>query len=60
MRLLGQWKKAGSKICPSNNKPIRIGIEQGFFDDIYGCQDVKDLFEMAIHAERQVSLSDRE
>jgi len=56
MKLFGRWKKTGSEIRPPNNKPIHIGIEQGLFDDIYGFKDVKDLFEMAIHAERPVHL----
>ena len=56
MKLFGRWKKTGSEIRPPNNKPIHIGIEQGLFDDIYGFKDVKDLFEMAIHADRPVHL----
>jgi MoxR-like ATPase len=56
MKLFGRWKKAGSEIRPPNKKPIHIGFRQGLFDDIYGFQDVKDLFEMAIHAERPVHL----
>jgi len=56
MRLLVRWKKTGSEIRPPNNKPIHVGIKQGLFDDIYGFQDVKDLFEMAIRAERPVHL----
>jgi Holliday junction DNA helicase RuvB len=55
-KLFGRWKKTGSEIRPTNNKPIHIEIEQGLFDDIYGFKDVKDLFEMAIHAERPVHL----
>jgi MoxR-like ATPase len=56
MKLFGRWKKAGSEIRTPSNKPIHIGIRQGLFDDIYGFQDVKDLFEMAMHAERPVHL----
>jgi MoxR-like ATPase len=56
MKLFGRWKKAGSEIRPPNNKPIHTEIRQGLFDDIYGFQDVKDLFEMAIRAERPVHL----
>ena len=56
MKLFSRWKKTGSEIRPPNNKPIHMGIKQGLFDDIYGFKDVKDLFEMAIHAERQVHL----
>jgi Holliday junction DNA helicase RuvB len=56
MKLFSRWKKAGSEVRHPNNKPIHIGIRKGFFDDIYGFQDVKDLFEMAMHAERPVHL----
>jgi hypothetical protein len=56
MKLFGRWKKAGSEIRPPNNKSNHIEIRQGLFDDIYGFLDVKDLFEMAIHAERPVHL----
>jgi Holliday junction DNA helicase RuvB len=56
MKLFGRWKKAGSEIRHPNNKPIHIGIGKGLFDDIYGFQDVKDLFEMAMLAERPVHL----
>jgi Holliday junction DNA helicase RuvB len=55
-KLLGRWKKDGSEIRPPNNKLIHTEIRQGLFDDIYGFQDVKDLFEMAMHAERPVHL----
>jgi hypothetical protein len=55
-KLFGRRKKAGSENRPPNNKPIHIGIRQGLFDDIYGFQDVKDLFEMAMHAEKPVHL----
>jgi MoxR-like ATPase len=54
MKVFGRWKKAESEICTPNNKPIHTEIRQGLFDDIYGFQDVKDLFEMAMHAERPV------
>jgi Holliday junction DNA helicase RuvB len=56
MKLFGRWKKAGSENRPPSTKPIHIGIRQGLFDDIYGFQDVKDLFEMAMHAEKPVHL----
>ena len=56
IKLFGRWKKAGSEIRHPNNKSIHIGIRKGLFDDIYGFQDVKDLFEMAMHAERPVHL----
>jgi Holliday junction DNA helicase RuvB len=56
MKLFGRWKKTGSEFRLPNNKPIHIGIRQGLFNDIYGFQDVKDLFEFAIHAERPVHL----
>src|SRR5919106_4723031 len=56
MKLFGRWRKAGSEIRPPNNKPIQTEIRQELFDDIYGFQDVKNLFEMAINAERPVHL----
>jgi MoxR-like ATPase len=45
-----------SDIRPPNNRPIQVEFRQGLFDDIHGFQDVKDLFEMAIHAGRPVHL----
>jgi Holliday junction DNA helicase RuvB len=56
MKLFGRWKNARSEIRPPNNKPVHIGTRQGLFDDIYGFQDVKDLFGMAMHAEKPVHL----
>ena len=56
MKLFGRWKKGNVKTLPQNNKPIFIGNKHGLFDDIYGFEDVKNLFEMAIQAERPVHL----
>jgi MoxR-like ATPase len=57
MKLFGRWKKGNTETLSQNNKPIIIrNNRQSLFDDIYGFQDVKVLFEMAIHAERPVHL----
>jgi MoxR-like ATPase len=56
MKLFDRWKKGSSATHPRDNKPIHIGNKQGLFDDIYGFEDVKDLFEMAIQAERPVHM----
>jgi Holliday junction DNA helicase RuvB len=56
MKLFRRWKKSGHEIYAQNSKPILFGNKQSLFDDIYGFNDVKDLFEMAIHAERPVHL----
>src|SRR5215218_3953995 len=56
MKLFGRWKKNGIELLPRNNKPILIGNKQGLFDDIVGFEDVKELFKMAIRAERPVHL----
>jgi DNA replicative helicase MCM subunit Mcm2 (Cdc46/Mcm family) len=56
MKLFSRWKKDNSETLSQNNKPIHIGIRQELFNDIYGFQDVKDLFKMAIQAERPVHL----
>jgi holliday junction DNA helicase RuvB len=55
MKLFGKWKKSSPEIYSHNNKPI-FRNKQGLFDDIYGFADVKDLFKMAIQAERPVHL----
>src|SRR5215216_5090155 len=55
MRLFSRWKKSGAELHSCNNKPI-LGNKQGLFDDVVGFDDVKDLFEMAIRAERPVHL----
>jgi MoxR-like ATPase len=60
MNLLSRWKNRGGNASThnedTNHKLILIGQKQGLFDDIYGFQDVKDLFEMAMHAEKPVHL----
>jgi Holliday junction DNA helicase RuvB len=56
MKLFSRWKKGNTYTLSQNNKPIIIKNKHNLFDDIYGFQDVKDLFEMAIHAERPVHL----
>ena len=56
MKLFGRWKKGSIETVPQNNKSILIGNKRGLLDDIYGFEDVKDLFKMAIQAERPVHL----
>jgi Holliday junction DNA helicase RuvB len=56
MKLFSRWKKGNVETLPQNNKPIFIGNKHGLFDDIVGFEDVKDLFKMAIQAERPVHL----
>jgi Holliday junction DNA helicase RuvB len=56
MRLFSRWKKRETDTLTLNNKPIFIGNKHGLFDDIVGFDDVKDLFKMAIEAERPVHL----
>src|SRR5919106_2444160 len=60
MNLFSRWKNRGGNASTrnenTNHKSILIGHKQGLFDDIVGFEDVKSLFEMAIHAERPVHL----
>ena len=57
MRLFSRWKKGNSEIISQNNNPIIIkNTKQSLFDDIIGYEDVKDIFERAIKAERPVHL----
>jgi Holliday junction DNA helicase RuvB len=57
MKLFSRWKKGNSEIISQNNKPIIIrNIKHSLFDDIIGYEDVKDVFDMAIKAERPVHL----
>ena len=57
MKLFSRWKRGKTETFSQNNRPIIIrNTKHSLFDDIYGFQDVKDLFEMAIHAERPVHL----
>jgi hypothetical protein len=55
---LFSWLKRGNTNTPSQiNKPIIIrNTKHSLFDDIVGFGDVKDLFKMAIQAERPVHL----
>ena len=53
MKLFGRWKKGNPYTI---NKPIIIRKKYSLFDDIVGFEDVKDLFIMAIKAERPVHL----
>jgi Holliday junction DNA helicase RuvB len=57
MKLFSRWKKGNTYTLSQNNKPIIIGkTKHNLFDDIVGFGDVKDLFKMAIQAERPVHL----
>ena len=57
MRLFRRWKKGNSEIISQNNNPIIIkNTKHSLFDDIIGYEDVKDIFERAIKAERPVHL----
>jgi DNA replicative helicase MCM subunit Mcm2 (Cdc46/Mcm family) len=56
MRLFSRWKE-DTEIHPQNNRSIIIKkTKHSLFDDIVGFEDVKQLFEMAIEAERPVHL----
>jgi Holliday junction DNA helicase RuvB len=56
MRLFSRWKK-DTDILSQNYRPIIIKKAiHSLFDDIVGFEDVKQLFEMAIEAERPVHL----
>jgi MoxR-like ATPase len=57
MKLFSRWKIGKTETLSQNNKPIIFrNNKHSLFDDIVGFQDVKDLFEMAIKAERPVHL----
>ena len=56
MKLFSRWKKSDTETLSQNNKPIIIRNKHGLFDDIVGYEDVKELFKMAIKAERPVHL----
>jgi Holliday junction DNA helicase RuvB len=56
MKLFNRWKKSSLETFPHKNRPFLLGKRQDLFDDIYGFDDVKDLFKMAIQAERPVHL----
>ena len=56
MKLFSRWKKSDTEILSQNNKPIIIRNKHDLFDDIIGYEDVKELFKMAIRAERPVHL----
>ena len=56
MKFFSRWKKGNSYTLSQNNKPVIIGNKHSLFDDIVGFGDVKDLFKMAVQAERPVHL----
>jgi holliday junction DNA helicase RuvB len=54
--LFTRWKKSESSLASYiHTKPL-VGKKHTLFDDIIGFEDVKQLFEMAIQAERPVHL----
>ena len=54
--LFTRWKKSESSLASYiHTKPL-VGNKHTLFDDIIGFEDVKQLFEMAIQAERPVHL----
>lgn len=55
MKLFNRWKKSEPEIFRQNNSLI-FGNKQDLFDDIYGFNDVKYLFKLAIQTERPVHL----
>lgn len=57
MKLFSRWKKGNAETFSQNNKPIIIrNTKHSLFDDTIGYNDVKDLFKIAIQAERPVHL----
>jgi Holliday junction DNA helicase RuvB len=55
MKLFSRWKKGNT--LSQNNKPVIFrNTKHSMFDDIVGFDDIKDLFKMAIQAERPVHL----
>src|SRR5215216_1320848 len=56
MELFSRWKKGNTERLFQNKKPTIIRNKDSLFDDIVGFEDVKNLFEMAIKAERPVHL----
>jgi MoxR-like ATPase len=57
MKLFSRWKKNDTETLSQNNKPIIIkSTKHSLFDDIVGFEDIKDLFERAIKAERPIHL----
>jgi Holliday junction DNA helicase RuvB len=55
IELFNKWRKRRPEIFTRTGNSI-FGNKHGLFDDVYGFQDVKDLFNMAIHTERPVHL----
>ena len=57
MRLISRWKKRNSETISQNNNQIIIrDTKHSLFDDVIGYEDVKDVFERAVKAERPVHL----
>jgi Holliday junction DNA helicase RuvB len=57
MRLISRWKKRNSETISQNNNQIIIrDTKHSLFDDVVGYEDVKDIFERAVKAERPVHL----
>jgi Holliday junction DNA helicase RuvB len=57
MKLFSLWIRGKTETLSQNNKPMIIkNVKHSLFDDIVGFDDVKDLFKMAVQAERPVHL----
>jgi Holliday junction DNA helicase RuvB len=57
MKLFSRWKKGNIETLSQNNRPNIIrNTKHSLFEGIVGYDDVKDLFERAIKAERPVHL----
>jgi Holliday junction DNA helicase RuvB len=55
-KLFSRWIRSNKETLSQNKPTIIRSIKYTLFDDIYGFHDVKELFEMAMHAERPVHL----
>ena len=62
MRLFSRWRKNSNNIPVSKlegnkrNSHAAIGQRRGLFDGIVGLDDLKELFDMSIRADRSVHL----
>ena len=61
MKLFSRWRRRDGEVHSQdnincNNKSILTGNKQELFDDIVGFDDIKDLFKMAVQAEKPVHL----
>jgi MoxR-like ATPase len=56
VKLFSRWRRNDLETLTQRSKPIFIGKRHDLFDEIVGFEDVKDLFKMAINAEKPVHL----